>query len=116
MPPTRLASAARGLRVSSLRIDAGKTFELGKSGRGDFRVRAKNVGNVPVAVYAVDRDGKRTLIIKVEPEKSADHTFKPNEHAIFVNNANQQARLDVKITGNTDLGVGYAANSTTRPK
>ncbi|SMC00501.1 hypothetical protein SAMN00120144_1255 [Hymenobacter roseosalivarius DSM 11622] len=95
---------------SDLYIEPGKQFVLGGSQPGAFRVVARNVGSVPVEIKERPRGGgifgKATLV----PGQKATLRFLPGSSALLLNPSDQKAHLDLHVTGDTKLSMGYELN------
>jgi hypothetical protein len=89
---------------SGLQIEAGSQFVLGDNPHRSFSARVRNAGEVPVRV----RSGEQT-IAEVAPGESARARFAPGEAAIFVNQTDTPAQLDVRVRGDVRLSMGYEA-------
>ncbi len=101
-------SACAQLR-SDLRVPSGEQFELDGTDAGAYTVAARNVGPVPVAVVERSRDGRRTARGTLATGASTRLRLAPGSTVVVVNRSAREARLDVRVTGDTDLGMGYVA-------
>ena len=100
--------AASGPIKSGLIIEPGQQFVLGGGQRGAFRVKGTNSGLVTVRVVerfaAGDTLGRGVL----RPGAKADLPFKDGSAALLVNlSTTQKARLDLRISGASELGMSY---------
>jgi hypothetical protein len=106
------AAAEAGQITSDLRIEAGKTFELGGGQEGGFVVTGRNTGSVAVVVLG-QREGKAPVVRgTVASGGEVDASFAPGEMALLRNTSGSaMARLKLKIAGETSsLGMTYSAN------
>ena len=101
-------SACAQLR-SDLRVPPGEQFELDGTDAGAYTVAARNVGPVPVAVVERSRDGRRTPRGTLATGAATRLRLAPGSTVVVVNRSAREARLDVRVTGDTDLGMGYVA-------
>ncbi|MEM1116321.1 MAG: hypothetical protein AAF845_11270 [Bacteroidota bacterium] len=92
---------------SGLEIDPGATFVLGGDQRGAFRVQILNTGPAAVRVSEVTVFQDTTDIALIRPGDSAEAHFSEGSAALIANLDGQEASLDVRITGDTNLGMGY---------
>ncbi|HEX9952992.1 MAG TPA: hypothetical protein VGB53_14570 [Rubricoccaceae bacterium] len=92
---------------SDLSVPARETFVLGGDA-GSFRVSVTNTG--PVAVTLVERaaDGTETPRGRLAPRARAEAVFAAGSAALVVNASGREARLEARITGQTEgLGMRY---------
>jgi hypothetical protein len=98
-----------GLR-SGLIIEPGKQFVLGGGQRGAFKVVAHNVGTVPVEFKERPRGGGIFGKTTLAPGAKGTLRFLAGSSALLLNPSTQQAKVDLNITGDTQLSMGYEAN------
>lgn len=100
--------AACGSLNSSISIEPGKAFRLGGGQAGEFVVRGRNTGPVPVTVFS-ELAGKRDSILTLAPGAPVDARFPAMATAVFSNaSSTATATVAVKVTGDTDaLGMRY---------
>ena len=106
------AVAEAGTLNSDLRIEAGKTFELGGGQPEGFTVTGTNTGPVAVVLLG-QREGKAAEVRgTVAPGGKVDAQFAAGEMALLRNTSgSRMARLKLKVTGDTSsLGMTYSAN------
>ncbi|QIX62987.1 hypothetical protein FY528_08390 [Hymenobacter lutimineralis] len=96
--------------TSNLLIEPGKQFALGGGQLGAFRVVAHNVGKVPVEIKERPRGGGNFGKTTLAPGARGTLRFMAGSTALLLNPSAQQARLDLKITGDTRLSMTYEAN------
>ena len=95
---------------SDLFIEPGKQFALGGTQPGAFRVVARNVGSVPVEIKERPRGGGIFGKGKLAPGQRATLRFMAGSSALVLNPSNQQAHLDITVSGDTNLSMGYEVN------
>ncbi|TGE08574.1 hypothetical protein [Hymenobacter fodinae] len=95
---------------SNLFIEPGKQFVLGGSQPGAFKVVAKNVGKVPVEFKERPRGGGIFGRFTLAPGQSATLRYMAGSSALLLNPSNQKANLLLRITGDTNLSMGYEPN------
>lgn len=106
LPPIRRADLTSGLRVPGA-----QRFVLGGGQSSSFFCDVVNEGTTTVLVSA-GRNGGYTVIAKLEPGDSASHRFQPTESAVIANlSPIDEARLRVRVWGDTNLGMGYESNA-----
>jgi uncharacterized membrane protein YphA (DoxX/SURF4 family) len=101
--------AGNGLN-SDLTIEPGKQFALGGGQPGAFRVVARNKGKVAVEIKERPRGGGIFGKATLAPGQRATLRFLPGSTALLLNPSGQNARLDLHVTGDTNLSMGYEAN------
>ena len=94
---------------SGLTVPPQSRFELGGSQAGAFTAALENVGPVAVTVVERARGGAETVRGTVAPGASARLRFAPGSAALVVNATDREARVDVNLTGDTNLSMGYVA-------
>ena len=114
---TFITTFALGLLVSSCSIFSSlnsntsikpnDSFVLGNNEHGKFKVHLKNVSNHPVEIHLAPVAGGnysyQTLAINEVVE-----TKVPKNTAIVVENkSSEYASIDIKATGDLNLGMGY---------
>ncbi len=92
---------------SNLLIDAGKQFILGGEQRGAFTVKGKNTGKVAVRVVERFASGDTLGRGVAAPGARVALSFQKGSAAVIINNGKVQANLDLRITGDTGLGMRY---------
>ncbi|MBC8084237.1 MAG: hypothetical protein H7Z21_13610 [Hymenobacter sp.] len=103
------AACWAGIR-SGLVIEPGKQFVLGGTQPGAFKVVAHNVGKVPVEFKERPRGGGIFGKATLAPGAKATLRFLAGSSAVLLNPSAQQAKVDLNITGDTQLSMGYEAN------
>ncbi|NVO30058.1 hypothetical protein [Hymenobacter lapidiphilus] len=96
--------------TSNLLIEPGKQFALGGGQLGSFKVEAHNVGNVPVDFKERPRDGGIFGKTTLAPGARGTLRFMAGSTALLLNPSDQQAKVDLKITGDTKLSMRYEVN------
>jgi hypothetical protein len=101
---------AGGSLNSDLLIEPGKQFALGGGQPGAFRVVARNTGPVSVEIKERPRGGGIFGKATLAPGQRATLRFLPGSTALLLNPSDKKARLDLHVTGDTNLSMGYEAN------
>ena len=102
-----LVSACWGGITSGLLIEPGKQFVLGGGQLGGFRVQAHNVGKVSVEIKERPRGGGIFGKVTLAPGERGTLRFMAGSTALLLNPSAEQAKVDLKITGDTNLGMVY---------
>ena len=105
-----LLSACWAGIYSDLFIEPGKQFVLGGGQPGAFKVVAHNVGKVPVEFKERPRGGGIFGRATLQPGQSATLRFMAGSSALLLNPSEQKANLNLHITGDTRLSMGYEVN------
>ncbi|WP_426491177.1 hypothetical protein [Hymenobacter sp. 102] len=105
-----LATACWAGITSNLLIEPGKQFALGGGQLGGFKVEAHNVGKVPVEFKERPRGGGIFGKTTLAPGERGTLRFMAGSTALLLNPSAQQARIDLKITGDTRLSMTYEPN------
>ena len=93
--------------TSNTIIKPNESFVLGNNEHGSFKVKLKNVSKNNLEVYHAPIEGGKHSSQKVKPNDYA--TFKVDRNtALIINNASKDtASVDLKVTGDTGLSMGY---------
>ncbi|RPD48386.1 hypothetical protein DNI29_07100 [Hymenobacter sediminis] len=97
---------------SNLFIEPGKQFVLGGEQPGAFKVEARNVGKVPVEFKERPRGGGIFGRATLAPGQRATLRFLAGSSALLLNPSAQTANLNLHVTGDTRLSMGYEPNGT----
>ncbi|QIL77762.1 DoxX family protein [Hymenobacter sp. HDW8] len=104
------ACLAGGSLKSDLLIEPGKQFALGGGQPGAFRVVARNTGTVSVEIKERPLGGGIFGKATLAPGQRAILRFLPGSTALLLNPSDKKARLDLHVTGDTNLSMGYEVN------
>lgn len=96
--------------TSALTVPPGKQFALGGNQNGAFTVRLKNVGEVPVVIRERRADGQQVTLGTFQPGDGQIVRFAAGSTALVDNSSAKQARVDLVITGDTNLSMKYSQN------
>ncbi len=94
--------------TSNTIIKPNDSFVLGNNQHGSFKVKLKNVSQNSIEVYHAPIEGGRHSSQKVKPNEYATVKVDRNT-ALIINNASKDtASIDLKVTGDTGLSMGYS--------
>lgn len=105
-----LSTACWASLNSDLFIEPGKQFALGGGQPGAFKVEARNVGKVPVEIKERPRGGGIFGKTTLAPGARGTLRFMAGSTALLLNPSAVQAHLNLKVTGDTNLAMGYEPN------
>ncbi|SHI87711.1 hypothetical protein SAMN02745146_1777 [Hymenobacter daecheongensis DSM 21074] len=105
-----LATACWAGLTSQLLIEPGKQFVLGGGQPGAFKVEARNVGKVSVEIKERPRGGGIFGKATLAPGARGTLRFMAGSTAVLLNPSTEQAKLNLKITGDTNLSMTYEPN------
>jgi hypothetical protein len=105
-----LATACWAGITSGLLIEPGKQFALGGGQLGGFKVEAHNVGKVSVEIKERPRGGGIFGKTTLAPGARGTLRFMAGSTALLLNPSAEQAKVNLKITGDTNLSMGYEPN------
>lgn len=94
---------------SNLQIEPGNQFVLGGGSRGAFVVDAHNVGPTTVTISQRAISGQDTSVGTLAPGQTSQLRFPAGTAAVLQNDSSDTARLQLKIQGDTALGMRYEA-------
>ena len=100
-----LLLAGCGSIRSGLTLDPGATFVLGGEQRGTFHVEILNTGSATVRVTEVTVFNDTLAVAVVAQAETASASFRRGSAALITNLDPVGASLDVRITGDTNLGM-----------
>ena len=92
--------------TSGTQIGPKKEFELGDGRHGAFTASIKNDGNTTVDIYEQPLGGEAKKIASLTPGQKITVVIAADTKAIFKNMENNQASLQLKVTGDTGLSMG----------
>lgn len=101
---------------STVWIQPGEEFRLGENRHGTFKVSMNNLGKEPIYLEAESLEG---LVVKRDtlPGRSFKTLrFPPNTVAVFQNPGSKETRVRVRISGDTNLSMGYESMNPIEPQ
>jgi hypothetical protein len=88
-------------------IKANDSFLLGNNVHDTFTVRMKNVSNHDVTVFMKPISHGRHSTVIVKPQESLKTTVEINTALVIENNSEDVANIELKVTGDLNLQMGY---------
>ncbi len=94
--------------TSNTTIKPNDSFVLGNNQHGSFKVKLKNVSKDNLEVYHAPIEGGKHSSQKVKPNEYATVKVDRNTALIISNASKDTASVDLKVTGDTGLSMGYS--------
>jgi hypothetical protein len=107
------ASACRifGRLTSTTQIETGQMFVLGKGSHGSYRATVKNISPNIIEVFT-SKDNEMVSVGKLGKGMSTQLRVPNNTTAYFKNLGKSMAFIEINLTGDTDLSMGYQGDVT----
>ena len=96
-----------GSLTSNTTIQPNDSFVLGNNKHGSFKVKLKNVSNHSIQVFMAPLEGGTHSPVRVNPNESVTVKTEKNTALIIENKSNEVASVDLYVTGDTGLSMGY---------
>lgn len=95
-----------GNLTSNTSIKPNNSFVLGNNKHGAFKVKLENVSKNDIEVYKAPIDGGRHPLQVVKPHDKVKVNV--DNIALFIQNkSNDPASVNLKVTGDVNLSMGY---------
>ena len=92
---------------SNTSIKPNESFLLGNNSHGKFKVTLKNVSNHPIAIYFAPIDGGTHSKQTIEINQVITAKVAKNTAIVIENKSSDYASVDIKATGDLNLGMTY---------
>lgn len=96
-----------GSLTSNTIIQPNDSFILGNNEHGSFKVKLKNVCNHDLKVFMAPIDGGTHSPVIVKPKETVTFEAERNTALIIENKSDKDASVDLFVTGDTVLSMGY---------
>lgn len=96
-----------GSLTSNTTIQPNDSFVLGNNKHGGFKVKLKNVSNHSLQVFMAPLEGGTHSPVTVNSNESVTVKAEQNTALIIENKSNEVASVDLYVTGDTSLSMGY---------
>ena len=93
--------------TSNTTIKPNESFVLGNNEHGSFRVKLKNVSNHDLNIIMAPLAGGTHLPIIVRPNETVIIKAEKNTALRIENKSSESASVDLYVTGDTGLSMGY---------
>ena len=97
-----------GSLTSNTIIKPNDSFVLGNNKHGSFKVKLKNVSRNNLEVFHALINGGKHSSQKVKPNESATVKVDRNTALVISNTSEDTASVDLKVTGDIGLSMGYS--------
>lgn len=96
-----------GSLTSNTFIKPNESFVLGNNEHGTFKVKLKNVSNHDLKIIMAPISGGTHSPITVSPNETVTVKAERNTAIVIENKSNDSASVDLYVTGDTGLSMGY---------
>jgi hypothetical protein len=96
-----------GSLTSNTLIQPKDSFILGNNEHGTFKVKLKNVSNQELTIYRAPINGGTHSPITVKKNESVTIKVERDTALVIKNDSNEQVSVDLYVTGDTGLSMGY---------
>lgn len=96
-----------GSLTSNTIIKANESFVLGNNEHGSFSVKLKNVSNHDLKIVLAPITGGTHSPVVVKPKETIRVKADRNTALRIENLSNEEASVDLYVTGDTGLSMGY---------
>jgi hypothetical protein len=96
--------------TSTTIIEANQSFVLGEGKHGSYIAKIINKGSVDVEVFAAAENEERKSLGVLKPNDKGEYNVAKNTQVIFKNLGDKTATIGIKLSGETNLSMGYKPN------
>ena len=96
--------------TSTTYIEVNQSFVLGEGKHGGYFAKIINKGDVDVEVFAVEENEERKSLGVLKPDDKGEYNVTKNTKVIFKNLGDKTATIGIKLSGETNLSMGYKPN------
>jgi len=83
------------------------SFILGNNKHGSFKVQLKNISKNNIEVYQAPIDGGQHSFLIIKPNDKVNLHVESNTALFIQNKSNDTASVNLKVTGDVGLSMGY---------
>jgi hypothetical protein len=91
-------------------IEANKSFVLGEGKHGSYFAKIINKGETDVEVFIERENEERKSLGVLKPNGKGEYNVAKNTLVIFKNLGDKTAIIGIKLSGETNLSMGYKPN------
>ncbi len=96
--------------TSTTFIEANQSFVLGEGKHGSYTAKIINKGNVEVEVFtALENEARKSLGV-LKPDDKGEYNVAKDMQVVFKNLGAEKAVINIKLSGETNLSMGYKPN------
>ena len=99
-----------GKLTSSTTIEPQKSFVLGQGKHGSYNAKIKNSGKGDIEVIVVKNGGVATSLGVLKPNEKGEYPVASNTEVRFKNLGSDTGEIQILLTGDTNLSMGYREN------
>lgn len=92
---------------SNTSIKPNDSFILGNNEHGTFKVKLKNVSNHELKIFMAPIAGGTHSPVMVKPNETLTVKAERNTALVIENKSDEAASVDLYVTGDTELSMGY---------
>ncbi len=92
---------------STTSIKAHDAFILGNNEHGKFGVKLKNISNSPITIWQAPISGGKHSPVTVAPNQMIQIRVERNTALEIENNSDNAIRVELVVTGDIGLSMGY---------
>ena len=96
--------------TSTTYIEANKSFVLGEGKHGGYFAKITNKGETDVEVFGKRENEERKSLGVLKPDDKGEYNVAKNTQVIFKNLGDKTATIGIKLSGETNLSMGYKPN------
>lgn len=104
---TIVSCSVFGSLTSNTTIKPKESFVLGNNEHGSFKVKLKNVSKNSLTVFMAPLNGGAHSPMIVNPNETVVVKADQNTALIIENKSTDEASVDLKVTGDIGLSMGY---------
>ncbi|RNI28693.1 hypothetical protein [Rufibacter latericius] len=92
---------------STTYIQPNNSFVLGNNEHGGFKVNLQNASNTNLSIHQAPVNGGKHSTLNVKPNQRASLKVDKNTAVVISNASNDTAAVNLKVTGDLGLSMGY---------
>ncbi len=96
--------------TSTAAIEPNQSFVLGEGKHNGYKAKLVNKGKVEIEVFTQSENESAKSAGILKPDEKVEFTIIKNTKVIFKNLGNETATLGIKLSGDTNLSMGYKPN------
>jgi hypothetical protein len=97
--------------TSTTVIEPNKSFVLGEGKHDGYRAKLVNKGNVDIEIFTEVENENAKSVGVLKPNDKVNFSILKNTKVIFKNLGQETATIGIKLSGDTNLSMGYKPNN-----